>query len=186
VPKFVADSSTATGLAYAAPAGGGGMTLLNSGNTTLSGSTFTISSISGIYNDLVLNIYGVNPSSATAILTLTFNSDTATNYPHANNDYVPGTSNNTMNQENANGITLNRFGRSYLGQNTDNFWRYNIFGYTRTGNRTLQETFSQDPASAVVGYGAINYEGSSAITEVTLTLDTGTFSAGTLEVYGVK
>jgi hypothetical protein len=58
---LTADSSTATGLKWATPAGGGAYTSLATGS--LSGATTTISSISGSYEDLYLVI--VNPSVAT-------------------------------------------------------------------------------------------------------------------------
>ena len=53
---LTADSSTATGLKWAAPAGGGGKnySLLNTGGTTLSGTTTTISGISGKDDLLVI------------------------------------------------------------------------------------------------------------------------------------
>jgi hypothetical protein len=66
---LTADSTEATGLKWATPAGGGGMTLLNSGNTSLAGAqTITISSISGSYKHLYIvglgirttNSYGAN------------------------------------------------------------------------------------------------------------------------------
>jgi hypothetical protein len=62
---LVADSSEATGLKWATPASGGGMTLLST--TTLSGTTTTISSISGSYKELILVIQGVNLSSTNTL-----------------------------------------------------------------------------------------------------------------------
>jgi len=58
---LTADSTTATGLKWAA-ASGGGMTLIASG--TLSGATTTISSIPTTYNNLQLLILGARPSSS--------------------------------------------------------------------------------------------------------------------------
>ena len=52
---LVADSTASTGLKWATPASGGGMTLLST--TTLSGSTTTISSISGSYNQLCIQVF---------------------------------------------------------------------------------------------------------------------------------
>ena len=46
---LVADSSTATGLKWAAPVAGGGMTLINTGGTTLTGSSVAIGSIPSTY-----------------------------------------------------------------------------------------------------------------------------------------
>ena len=59
---LTADSSEATGLKWAAPVSGGGMTLLST--TALSGASTTISGISGSYNNLFAFIYGVNNATA--------------------------------------------------------------------------------------------------------------------------
>jgi hypothetical protein len=56
---LTADSTVSpTGLKWATPASGGGMTLLST--TTLSGTTTTISSINGTYNNLQMIIKNVN------------------------------------------------------------------------------------------------------------------------------
>jgi len=51
---LVADSSEATGLKWAAPAAGGGMTVLASGNMPTGGTVLDLTSISGSYNHLQL------------------------------------------------------------------------------------------------------------------------------------
>ena len=63
--SIVADSSEATGLKWAAAASGGGMTLLST--TSISGTTTTISSISGSYKTLVLVINKVTVGSACSL-----------------------------------------------------------------------------------------------------------------------
>jgi hypothetical protein len=55
------DSSTATGLAWAAPATGGGMTLLST--TALSGTSTTVSTINQTYNHLYIVVYNVTTAS---------------------------------------------------------------------------------------------------------------------------
>jgi hypothetical protein len=54
---LTADSTAATGLAWATPSSGGGYTLLST--TTLSGTTTTVSSISGSYKHLFIYAKGV-------------------------------------------------------------------------------------------------------------------------------
>jgi hypothetical protein len=54
---LVADSAETTGLKWATPAAGGGLTLLST--TTCSGAATTVSSISGSYKHLFIEIYGV-------------------------------------------------------------------------------------------------------------------------------
>jgi len=59
---LVADSAEATGLKWAAPAGGGGMTVLASGSLPTGGTNLDLTSISGSYNDLRLVLRGVTAS----------------------------------------------------------------------------------------------------------------------------
>lgn len=68
------DSSTATGLKWAAAAGGG-MTQLATG--TLSGTQVNISSISADYRELVLYIDGISTNSNNVVFTLRFNNNTS-------------------------------------------------------------------------------------------------------------
>jgi hypothetical protein len=93
---LTADSTTATGIKWAAPAGGGkNYTLLNSGGTTLSGTTTTVSGISGKDSFFIL-IVNLRTSTAAGGVNLRFNSDSGTNYLFAgayNNavaTYTPG------------------------------------------------------------------------------------------------
>jgi len=167
---------------WATPAAGGGMTLLNSGNTTLSGSTITFSSLGG-YETLLVNIFGLNPSSGTAICSMRFNSDTASNYSQAEFSYSPGVGENTAGQTTT-GININRFGRSYLNQNTTNFWNFEIYDYDRTSTRVIRYNIME--TGVTLTQGTARYSGSSAITSLTLLVDTGTFSAGTCEIWGLK
>jgi hypothetical protein len=74
---LTADSSTATGLKWAAPAAGGGMTLLTT--TTLSGTSTTSASFATTYKELVCHFYGLNTSASNEIR-LRVNSNTGNNY----------------------------------------------------------------------------------------------------------
>jgi hypothetical protein len=74
---LTADSSTATGLKWAAPAAGGGMTLLTT--TTLSGTSTTTASFATTYKELVCHFYGLNTSASNEIR-LRVNSNTGNNY----------------------------------------------------------------------------------------------------------
>jgi hypothetical protein len=65
VPKFVADSSTATGLAYAAPAAGAGLTLItNQAFTTVSSYSLPADTFTATYNnyEIVLDITAFSAS----------------------------------------------------------------------------------------------------------------------------
>lgn len=178
---LTADSSTATGLKWGTVQSGG-MTLLNSGNTSLSGSTITFSSLGG-YETLLINIFGLNPSSSTAIGLMRFNSDTGSNYSQAEFTNSPGVSEGTAGQ-NSTAINLNRFGRSYLNQNTTNYWNFEIFDYNRASTRVIRYNVAE--TGPTLSQGTARYGGSSDITSLTLLLDTGTFSSGTCEIWGIK
>lgn len=78
---LTADSSTATGLKWAAPAASGtSWTLLNTGGTTLTGATtITVSGISSI-NKLMILFEGASSVNNGSSFYLRLNSDTAANY----------------------------------------------------------------------------------------------------------
>jgi len=173
---LTADSSTATGLKWSAPAAGG-MTLLST--TTLSGASTTISSISGSYNNLQLVIRSYQPST-TAQLSLQINGNTGTVY---------GT------QQNNSGTAGSFYGTS--GRITENA----ITGVTRNGividfidyaNASIYKPITsyaivQDAATPTVGWTISKHliNDINAITSITLITSTGTMS-GTALLYGVK
>lgn len=76
---LTADSSTATGLKWASPAVNANFTLLNSGGTTLSGSTTTVSGISGADKIFIL-IEGADNNVGSSSIGLRLNADSGTNY----------------------------------------------------------------------------------------------------------
>jgi hypothetical protein len=75
---LTADSSEATGLKWATPAAG--MTLINTGGTTLTGSSVTISSIPATYIDLYLVIRNPRPASDAVSVNMRVNSDSNNRY----------------------------------------------------------------------------------------------------------
>lgn len=182
---LTADSSEATGMKWAAPASGG-MTLLST--TTLSGSSTSISVTPTGYEKLFISIYGMNIS-ANNIPRIQFNSDsTAGNYT----SYWAGSV--------GYGTTA---GYSVSGELVP-------LGFPTTNglkNGTANTVFSAtvfDPNSTLrkvvqvngAFYNDSNYDsnlfvegaylGSSAISSIQVLVTSGTFSAGTVKVYGVK
>lgn len=77
---LTADSTAATGLAWASPAASGGMTLLQT--VTLSGTSTTTSSFSTAYKSLVCHFYGVT-TTINGQINVRVNSNTGNNYGDA-------------------------------------------------------------------------------------------------------
>jgi hypothetical protein len=165
---------------WAAPAGGA-LTLISTTAMT-SGSAITLSSIPTTYNSLYFTITSWR-ASAGASIRLTFNGAASAN------DYadVP-----------ADQSDLN-FGASFLqltaGQNnanTNSFVRGNLPNYSDTTSWKILEStaISNDDATPTrvrAYFGKVGAtDQTAAITSLVFTLNTGTFAAGTLNLYGVK
>lgn len=182
---LTADSTASTGLAWASPASGG-MTLLST--TTLSGSSTSISVTATGYEQLFIKIYGMNIS-ANNIPRIQFNSDsTASSYT----SYWAGSVGyGTTSGASVSGelIPLGFPTTNGLKNGTANTV-YNATVYDP--NSTLRKTVEVSGAF----YNDSNYEsnlfvegaylGASAISSIQVLLTSGTFSAGTVKVYGVK
>ena len=166
-------------------AAGANYTLLNSGGTTLSGASTTVSGISGKENLLILFRDGTNASQA--IVGIRINSDsTAGNYDYAGTR-INGLSTyaaNFLEREsptNASSIPVARFcdsGGSVSGALAIN-------GGTQTGFKQFSSTGagSSTPNQAAFCLTGI-YKGTAAITSITVVNNTGSFTGGTVYVYG--
>ena len=184
---LTADSTEATGLKWATPASGGGMTLLASG--TLSGASVSLSSIPATYVDLKLYIN--NPYIAAggpAELQMTFNATTTAVYSR-----WAGHTNNT--------VTFRPGGTTYftLGDNAD-FPLYTtqyysstnvvIPYYAGTNNQkgivwSMQDYTGSWPSMGGTG-GTQNAFNTVAISSIEIKTASSTFSGGTYALYGVK
>jgi hypothetical protein len=165
--------------------GGGGMTLIST--TTLTGSTVTLSSISQDYVQLYL-AYDSVETTALNQFRMRFNGDTATNYLYtwiggetgypftfagvlSSYIYVfTSTDTSTAVEKRAGDILINNY--TSTGQKFGNYQ-----GADRRGSSPQQYEFN---------VGSFNYGGSSAITSIELYMGAGTFTTGTVKLYGVK
>jgi hypothetical protein len=176
---LTADSAQSTGIKWAALPAGGSMTLLST--TSMSGSSTTVSSISTAYKDLLVEIYDYYTSAESAFQ-LTVNSgnnypklymkasSTATTYesqPTLGGDYV-------LNATNRNAISVYYFPRY---SDTSIYKMIQFWDIQGSGAAPYNQW-------ARLGVGA--YQSDSAITSVTIATNNGTFSAGTIKVYGVN
>ena len=161
MPKFVADSSTATGLAYAAPAGGGDWTQAATGSLT--GSSITVSSLSG--QKYYVLFEGISNSSA-EYTEIRFNGDTGANYLRGDSDsqvsslYTVGAS-------------------TYTAASTPS---YGIFVDMADTAMAAKPLFNITPKSTNGSVGGW-YKSSSAITSITFFTSPGSFDAGTYYVW---
>jgi hypothetical protein len=184
---LTADSSTGTGLKWAAVAGGGGgMTLLASGSIGATG--LTLSSISGSYEQLFLKLMDVVPSVSTG-MGLRFNSDTGSNYKSLLNAITTGPTYVT------DGGTSTRVGM-----------QYEVFSTTANGAVTflllsnyadtvgykqfqMQSGFINNPSSASTIVWRVGYwENENAINSINFFADAGGsfITSGSYELWGIK
>ena len=177
------DSSTATGLKWDAVVAGG-MTLINTGGTTLTGASVTIGTIPSTYKNLQLLVVNYKPANDGAALMLRFNSDSGANRYFTNElfgkpaaitfnsteIYVSEGSDNT----DAQGI-LRLDIPDYANATT---WKYlTSFGITNSHTTSTQ-------ARSNMTSGGYNQTG--AITGITLLPSSGNFTSGTAYLYGVS
>jgi hypothetical protein len=177
---LTADSAEATGMKWAAAASGGGMTLLST--TTLSGASTTISSISGAYIRLVAYVYGVTNASANYLMSIQANGTAnLAYYPnHGNVNNIYATDKNTNSDIYGNATSSQSSAVNSAVLVIDNYTSttdYKPFSYTGFITATAGD------------YGFTSAGGiktNSAITSLKFVPSSGTFSAGTVLLYGVK
>ena len=171
------DTSTATGLKWATPASGG-YTLLST--TTLSGSSVSVTSISGSYVDLLFYVENAGIQTTAGIITANFNSLTA------NNLVTSFKSNSTTALNTANGNLPLSYGETCDTGQAVNSFAIHLRQYATGGRKPVMfsGTYYKNGYLGIWGGGA--FETGSAVTSFQLTTSAGTFSGGTLKIYGVK
>jgi hypothetical protein len=175
---LTADSTAGTGLAWTTPVGA--FTLLST--TTLSGASTTISSIAQTYTNLMVFVYGITMS-ADATVTMQPNSVTdkvwqvlnyanITDGPGATSFYLTST-NGTVELESTSSL---------------NAWSINISNYGSATYKPIHAAGGYvNEAGSTGGLSNTGYfQSTSAITELKFLTSTGTFSGGTVLIYGVK
>ncbi len=143
-------------------------TLINTGGTSLSGSSTEISSLSG-YNYLFVHIDSATMSTA-ANFRFRMNADTGSNYYAANGD------------GDANAMTFVTTTGANGGVVNEHF----IFIDATNSTGIKPFWFSAVVAAVGVSHGAGYYGGTSVISSFTALPSGGTFSGGTIKIYGAN
>lgn len=180
-----ANSATATGLEWGAASAAKSYTLLGTGTTT-SGSTVTVSGISGI-DDIYVFFNNVSITSASESLNVRLNADTANHnyyagYITAGSTYSASNFDRTV-QTNVGVIQVALMGNTagslmagYIRISGCNSTNPKMYHYAGNG--------SADTATQRFYVGGGYYAGTSAISSISLVTATGTFDSGSFLVYG--
>ena len=181
---LTADSTASTGLAWTTPASSGGMTLLST--TALSGTSTTISSISGSYTNLFIVGRDIDTGSSNGSVQIRINSDSGTNYQFVGL-YSIGITNNNLAADNV-ATFLPGFDMR-TGGNPGNFVM-NLYRYTDTSNiqGDLQWFMEAASPSNQAWFGSIDfrYKAAAAATSLTVTNSNSLSMTGNIYIYGVK
>jgi len=182
---LTADSATATGMKWAAGAGGGGMTSIATGS--LSGNSVVISSISQSYKDLMLVIKGVQSTTAQEFW-IRVDNDSGANYRSYGATSLSVTAEVTTTISYINGTDL--FGNSKLSATyTKNFASFTILDYTNSTNKIVQKNtaYQNNSAVDVGGFSVTNYTPASPTGVTSIGIHSnGYFDGGTYILYGVS
>jgi hypothetical protein len=161
----------------------GGMTLLST--TSLSGTTTTVSSINGTYNNLQIIVQGTSWATDASFLTFKFNG--------ADNVFATGT--RTIVSTNTLRVTDGSFGSTeyMMNANANNVYVFEVTNYANTSTYKGVKFFCNGAAGnpAANSQLSLNLMGAiktnSAITSFSVTNNEGyAFNAGQILIYGVK
>ena len=180
---LTADSTAATGLAWATAASGGGMTSIASGS--LSGGTLSLTSISGSYKDLRLVLRGFTTTAQTDY-DVNVNNNTGANYQLVK-IYADAT---TFTSAATDGDTRLRVNGALVKQNIAGALIVDLLDYANTTAPKLlrtQMTYQKHGSvseNTVLGLGT--FFDTSAISRIDVTVGGGNWNAGTYILYGVN
>ena len=179
---LTADSTETLGLKWATPAApANSYALINTGGTSLSGSTTTITGISG-KNSLAILITGLSLTGTQDIgQRLRFNTDSGSNYFYA----IVGRNNSNVASESSDGATAIFLGVPNAAANTADCLIL-VEGCNGAGQKVMSYTFSGNSTGTNAKYfsGHGRYTGSSTISSISIVTDSETYDAGTVFVYG--
>jgi hypothetical protein len=173
-------TSDGTTASWVAPAAGGAFTLLST--TTLSGATTTISSISGAYKHLFIELIDFLPATAGGVQSrFRLNGDTGSNYSPV--DIV----NNSWTSTQAYSLFADNISSTATSANYG--WLY-AYDYANTNTWKTVEGQTIFKTNNVNQYSVRAYltqwRDTSAINSFSFFNDAGNWTSGTVKIYGVK
>ena len=181
---LVADSTAATGMKWATPAGGGGMTLIST--TTLSGTLTTLSSIPQTYKSLYVVATGLTADTANIGFTARPNNS-------ATLSSLTGTRNNSDSSSAVWGVYSEDIylsgGQSTLRTSANNVFTFSITNYTSTTSyKTINLQTAWQGASSIFWFSNAGgvHQSNSAITSLSFYYGGYNMTAGTVLLYGVS
>jgi hypothetical protein len=187
---LTADSTAATGVAWATPSGGAGMTVLASGSLPTGAGVLTLSSISASYNNLQLVVRDHYPVNDNVGVYFTCNNDQTSNVYNLNYTYQSTTTG-------ASGGQLNSRAFASANYNIDNGNFRNtliidFYDYTNTtSNKLMNYVVGQvenTGANYITERGMVMWNAgtAAAINRIDLGVTSGNWAGGTYILYGVK
>jgi hypothetical protein len=170
-------------------AAGANWSLLNSGGTTLSGSSTTISGISGA-DKIMVWIDAVYTNSTSNAFTMRINNDTGSNYTHGGIRILPTASYSANMFDHVSSLSSTSFNLATFSANASSQARGWVLlsGCNSSGLKQYTQAVGTDRA-AVSGEGATFnwfggvYSGSSTVSSLVFITGAGTFSGGKVYVY---
>jgi hypothetical protein len=159
-----------------------GMTLLNAGGTALTGATTTVSSIPATYTNLQIYVKDFYPS-ADGLTKLVINGDTtAANYIYTG--WRARTSSLALDNGADNRLSL----FAVDGTSASNFVSITIGLYAGSNQKQFvaNMNYKSDNGTEAGNNVVTKWANTAAINSIGINTDTGTFSGGTMYVYGVK
>ena len=173
---------------WSTPAGGGGMTLINTGGTAVNGlTTVTISSIPGTYKFLKILCIGIKRGSVGgAILGLQVNGDTSAQYLYGQTKFSDTTAGSTISTSTTSYEICAQMASSNGGAGEAVLANIDIYGYANTSYSKLivsQATAHQNNWINQNGNGF--YTVATAITSISI-ISSQAMGDGTVYVYGVS
>jgi hypothetical protein len=187
---LVADSTAATGLKWATPASGGGMTVIATGS--LSGTPVTISSIPQTYVDLQLVISGATWNTTTAQFAFRYNGSSVANSYKTYLNGAYGTASNV--QSTYEWSEINDLNRVYINgewNRTDTLNNQTITfeNYTAAKYPVIryEASYMNNLGFVTFAHGVFSTSNAAAITSISMLMTSSlSFTGGTYTLYGVK